>query len=200
MSRGDTISSLDQPSQDPEAPDSTTGGFVRRAILETLGTIVPAILIALFVNVFVAQAMVIQGPSMQPNLYYDERVLIDKITYHFLHGPRRGDIVVVNVPGEEIPLIKRVVALPGEAIEVRNGQVLINDRPLEEPWPIQAGGPSYGPELVPPLHVFVLGDNRANSRDSRILGPIAIDQIIGKARLIYWPPEESAVLRSQIGD
>ena len=72
---------------------------------------------------------------------------------------------------------------------------MIDDRPLEEPWPTQTGGPSYGPELVPPLHVFTLGDNRANSRDSRTVGPIAIGQIIGQARLIYWPPEDSTVLR-----
>lgn len=195
MSRGDVKSSIDQLRQNPEASDDATGGFVLRVILEILGTIVPAILIALFVNVFVAQAMVIQGPSMQPSLHYDERVLIDKVTYRFLHGPRRGDIVVVDVPDEEIPLIKRVVALPGETVEVRNGQVLIDDRPLEESWPTQVGGPSYGPELVPPLHVFALGDNRANSRDSRTVGPFAIDQIIGQARLIYWPPEDSTVLR-----
>jgi len=195
MPRGDTIAEIDQLNQDPEAPNGTTGGFVRRAIFEILGTIVPAIIIALVVNVFVAQAMVIQGPSMQPNLFYDERVLIDKITYRFLHGPRRGNIIVVDLPDEEIPLIKRVVALPGEKIEVRDGQVLIDDRPLEELWPTQPGGPSYGPELVPPLHVFVLGDNRANSRDSRTVGPIAIDQIIGQARLIYWPPEDLTVLR-----
>ena len=96
MSRGDAKSSIDQLSQDPGAPEGATGGFVRRAIFEVLGTIVPAILIALFVNAFVAQAMVIQGPSMQPSLHYDERVLIDKITYRFLHGPRRGDIVVMD--------------------------------------------------------------------------------------------------------
>jgi len=198
MSRAQARPNTQQPDQNPESSHTTTGGFLQRAILELLGTIVPAVLIALFVNVFVAQAMVVQGPSMQPNLHYNERVLIDKITCRFLHGPRRGNIVVVEIPGEEIPLIKRVVALPGETTQVRDGQILINGELLDESWQTQAGGPNYGPELVPPLHIFVLGDNRANSRDSRTVGPVAIDQVVGQARLIYWPPEELTLLHRRV--
>lgn len=166
------------------------GRFLLRMLWDVVSTVVPAIFIALFINVFVAQAMVVQGPSMQPNLYYDQRVMVEKVTYRFFHGPRRGDVVIVDVPGEEEPLIKRVVALSGETVEVRDGQVLINGELLEEPWTIRLGGPNYPPMLVPPLHVFVLGDNRGSSRDSRAFGPVSVDQLVGRAWLVYWPLDQ----------
>jgi signal peptidase I len=150
---------------------------------------VPAVLIALFINVFVVQATTIDGPSMQPNLYGGQRVMTEKITYRFIHGPRRGDVVIVEMPGEGIPLIKRVIALPGETVEVRGGQVFIDGQPLEEPWITQPGGPDYAATTIPPLHVFVLGDNRPSSRDSRSFGPVSMDQLAGHALFIYWPPD-----------
>ena len=171
------------------------GHFLPRALKETAGTVLPAVLIALFVNVFVAQAMVVHGPSMQPNLHYDQRVMVEKITYRLIHGPRRGDVVVIDVPGEDEPLIKRVVALPGETVEVRGGQVFIDGQMQEESWATQQGGPDYPPTVMPPLHVFVLGDNRASSRDSRAFGPVSMDQIVGRASFVYWPPDQAKSLR-----
>ncbi|HET91305.1 MAG TPA: signal peptidase I [Chloroflexi bacterium] len=177
---------------DPQTPSLTfrAGRFLLHFLREFVTTVVPAVIIALLINVFVAQAMVIRGPSMQPNLHYNQRVMVEKVTYNFVHGPRRGDIVTFDVPGEDEPLIKRVVALPGETIKVRDGQVFINDQALEESWPVNPGGPSYPATLVPPLHVFVMGDNRGSSRDSRSFGPVAVDQIIGRAWLVYWPLEQ----------
>jgi signal peptidase I len=156
---------------------SGIGRVLSRALKETIGTILPAILIALFVNVFVAQAMVIHGPSMQPNLHYAQRVM-----------------VIVDVPGEVEPLIKRVVALPGETVEVRGGHVFIDGQHREEPWPTRQGGLDYPPTLVPASHVFVLGDNRGSSRDSRAFGPVSMDQIVGRAWFIYWPPDQIKLL------
>jgi signal peptidase I len=177
--------------EDGEAgPPSGVGRVLLRVLWDVVSTVLPAIFIALFINVFVAQAMVVQGPSMQPNLYYDQRVMVEKVTYRFFHGPRRGDVVIVEVPGEEEPLIKRVVALSGETVEVRDGQVLINGQLLEEPWTTRLGGASYAPTLVPPLHVFVLGDNRGSSRDSRAFGPVSVDQLVGRAWLVYWPLDQ----------
>ena len=170
------------------------GRSLLRALWDIVSTIVPAVLIALLVNVFVVQAMTIDGPSMQPNLYYDQHVMIEKITYRFVHGPRRGDVVTFDLPGEEIPLIKRVVALPGETVEVRDGQVFIDGELLEEPWITQLGGPGYSSTVVPPLHVFVLGDNRPSSRDSRYFGPVSLEQIIGRALFVYWPPDQATSL------
>ena len=169
--------------------------FLLGALKETAGTVLPAILIALFVNVFVAQAMVVHGPSMQPNLHYGQRVMVEKVTYRLIHGPRRGDVVVIDVPGEDEPLIKRVVALPGETVEVRGGRVFVDGQLQEEPWTTRQGGPDYPPTVMPPLHVFVLGDNRGSSRDSRSFGPVSVDQIVGRACFIYWPPGQAKSLR-----
>ena len=165
-----------------------------RALWDTTSTILLALLITLIVNTFVARAWVVEGPSMQPNLYYGQRVMTEKVTYQFFHGPRRGDVVVVNVPDSPEPLIKRVIALPGETIEIRDGHVLVEGEALEEPWVKHAAARGFPATTVPPLHVFVMGDNRPDSRDSRAFGPIHIDQIEGRALLIYWPLDHVDVL------
>jgi signal peptidase I len=170
------------------------GRFFLRALWEVARTLVPAVLIALVINVFVVQATTIDGPSMQPNLYGGHLVMTEKITYRFLHPPRRGDVVVIDMPGEEIPLIKRVIGLPGETVEVQGGRVWIDGKLLEEPWVTRLGGRGCPATNVPPLHVFVLGDNRPNSRDSRSFGPVTLDHLAGHALFIYWPPERIGLL------
>ena len=147
-----------------------------------------ACLASLVLNTFVAHAVTIdQGPSMQPNLYRGDRVFIEKVSLNF-HAPQRGDIIVVNLPGEPISLIKRVLALPGERVEVRRGHVWINAAQLAEPWVMYFGGPDYPATSVPRDHVFILGDNRAESRDSRMFGPVPLSEIEGRVLFIYWPP------------
>jgi signal peptidase I len=175
----------------PERTRPNQASRSKRILLYALraggSTILPGVLIALFVNVFVAQAMVVQGPSMKPNLTYNQRVVVDKITYNLIHGPCRGDVVIVGLPGEDELLVKRAVALPGETVAVYNGQVFINGKSLDEPWATHQGGLDYPPTCVPPRHVFVLGDNRQVSRDSRYFGPVPVDQISGQVRLVIWP-------------
>jgi len=183
--------------EEPELSNPTSG--LARTLLSSLwdiaSTVLLALLITLVVNSFVARAWVVDGPSMQPNLYYGQRVMIEKVTYRLFHGPRRGDVVVVDVADSTEPLIKRVVALPGETIKIRGGQVIIDGELLEEPWVEYAGGRDLPPTTVPPLHVFILGDNRPNSRDSRAFGPVHVDQIDGRALFIYWPLEQIKSLR-----
>ena len=168
---------------------------LRQILWDITSTIVPALVIALVLNTYVARATTIIGPSMQPNLHTDQRVLLDKATYRFIHGPQRGDVVVIDLPGEEIPLIKRVIGLPGETVEIRQGQVFINGEPLEEPWETQSYSGSYPATYVPPLYVFVLGDNRANSRDSRSFGVVPIEWLTARALFVYWPPDQAETLR-----
>lgn len=163
---------------------------VRRVVWEAITAVVPALLIALFINVYVVQAVEIEaGPSMQPGLYKGYRVMIEKMSYR-LHLPDRGDIVVADPPGETVSLIKRVMALPRETIEVRDGHVIIDGQSVEEPWVTHFGGPDYGPEEVPEGYVFILGDNRQVSRDSRAIGPVALSAIEGRVWLVYWPLEK----------
>lgn len=183
-------------SKEPELADPTSG-FARtmlRGLWDIASTVLLALLITLVVNSFVARAWVIDGPSMQPNLYYGEWVMIEKVTYRLFHGPRRGDIVVVNEPSSPQPLIKRAVALAGETIEIRGGQVYIDGEPIEEPWVEYAATQDYPLTTVPPLHIFIIGDNRPNSHDSRTFGPVHMDQVEGRALFIYWPPEHAGTL------
>ncbi|MCD6291423.1 MAG: signal peptidase I [Anaerolineae bacterium] len=157
------------------------------ALREMVETILPAVLIALVIQLFLAQATRVYGQSMEPNLHTSQRLVVEKISYRF-HSPRRGDIVVIHVPGYREPLIKRVIALPGETLEIRKGVVYINGQPLDEPYVVYRSQESFGPIVIPPLHVFVMGDNRAASNDSRAFGPVHIDNVIGRAWLSYWPP------------
>lgn len=170
--------------------------FIQQFLWEIITTIIPAVLIALFINVYVAEAAEIEaGPSMQPNLYAGYRVMTEKISY-YLHQPRRGDVVVVERPENEGNLIKRVMGLPGEMIEVRDGHTYINGEPVDEPWVAHFGGRNYPPTRIPVDYVFILGDNRPVSRDSRDIGPVQIDSIIGRGWFVYWPIEDFQFLPS----
>jgi len=183
---------MDEPGNKPAA--ASIFRVLRAALREATIAVLPALLLALFVNVFVAEAALVEeGPSMQPNLFVGYRVMTEKISYRF-HLPQRGDIVVVERPGLDKSLIKRVVALPGEIVEVRGGHTFINRRPISEPWVTHYGGPGCAPTLVPPDHVFILGDNRANSHDSRAIGPVPVEFIMGHAWLVYWPLDRIELL------
>ena len=180
-------------------PPPRRPGVARRfvhLVRELLETILPAILIALVLNVFVGQATRVQGQSMEPSLHTDQRLVVEKVTYRF-HGPGRGDVVVIRVPsqGEELR-IKRVVGLPGETVEMRDGQVYIDGQLLDEPYTngsTRSG--RIGRVVVPPLHVFVMGDNRDHSNDSRAFGPVPIENIVGRAWLSYWPLRNAGVVQ-----
>jgi len=178
----------------PSSPASKGRWFVR-LLREVLETVLPALLIALLINVFVGQATRVEGQSMEPNLHTDQRLVVEKVSYRF-HGPQRFDVVVLKLPNQsEELLIKRVVGLPGETVEIRDETVYINGEPLDEPFShgITNAG-RHSRVTVPPLHVFVLGDNRDHSNDSRAFGPIPIDNIVGRAWLSYWPPEEAGLV------
>ncbi|MCL7453584.1 MAG: signal peptidase I [Anaerolineae bacterium] len=171
-------------------PQLSWGRRTTRFLREVLETILPAILIALLINVFIGQATRVEGQSMEPNLHTDQRLVVEKLSYRF-HGPQRFDVVVLKLPqqGEEL-LIKRVVGLPGETVEIRNGIVHINGQPLEEPFlDVQTRPGRDNHVVVPPLHVYVLGDNRDHSNDSRSFGPVPIENIVGRAWFSYWPAE-----------
>jgi len=179
---------------DPQ-PELGWGRRIVRFLREVLETVLPAILIALLINVFVGQATRVEGQSMEPNLHTDQRLVVEKMSYRF-HGPQRFDIVVLRLPsqGEEL-LIKRIVGLPGETVEIRNGHIYVDAQVLDEPFAIGDTRPGrQSSVVVPPLHVYVLGDNRNHSNDSRNFGPVPIENIIGRAWLSYWPLEDAGLL------
>ena len=179
-----------------EPPVETAGrpGRAKSLLREVAETVVPAIVIAVLIHVFLAQATRVYGQSMEPNLHSDMRLVVEKLSYR-LHTPQRGDIVVLRVRPEDEMLIKRVVGLPGDQVEIRDGRVYVNGQALDEPYLNQETRGNLAPRVVPPLHVFVMGDNRRASNDSRSFGPVHLDNIVGKAWLSYWPPEAVGPVR-----
>jgi signal peptidase I len=186
---------------------------LRRGLAELPLLAVIALVVAFVLKTFVAQAFYIPSGSMEPQLHVGDRVIVSKLAYQ-LHEPRRGDIIVfpspedhskddsplpirivrgvfegvgLAKPNKEI-LIKRVIALPGETVEARTGHVYINGLPLVEPYlssKVSTG--NFGPTTVPKGDVWVMGDNRGDSRDSRFIGPITESSVIGRAIAKVWP-------------
>jgi signal peptidase I len=144
-----------------------------------------------FVRPFVVEAFYIPSESMVPTLRVGDRVLVNKFIYRFTE-PERGDIVVFqSVEGGGEDLIKRVVGVPGDEISVRGGRLFVNGEPQRESY-VNKKFPdtsSSAPTSVPQGHVFVMGDNRTNSRDSRYFGTVPEKKIEGEAFLRFWPPE-----------
>ncbi|HSL59541.1 MAG TPA: signal peptidase I [Acidimicrobiales bacterium] len=170
-----------------------------RSLLEWVAVIGGALIVALVIRTFLFQAFYIPSESMLPTLQESDRVLVNKLSYD-LHGVNRGDIVVFgrppNEPPSEIPdLIKRVIATGGETVEGRDGRIWIDGRPLEEPY-LSDGvtTATFDPVEVPEDHVFVMGDNRGNSRDSRVFGPVPEDIIVGRAFVRVWPVSRLGLL------
>jgi signal peptidase I len=186
---------LPPPAGAPEAPideDERGRPSALRGIVEWVVILAGALLVAFVVKTFLFQAFYIPSGSMEPTLKIQDRVLVNKLSYD-LHDVNRGDIVVFRSPPGEVgssvkDLIKRVIALPGETVEAKDGKIFINGRALEEPY-IRDGvvtGP-IEPKQIPPGQVWVMGDNRSNSKDSRIFGPIDENLIVGRAFVRVWP-------------
>jgi signal peptidase I len=166
----------------------------KRFVLDILETLVLAVVLYFGINAVSARVRV-DGFSMRPTLQDGEYILVNKLAYK-TGEPHRGDIVVfifpVN-PAED--LIKRVIGLPGESVAIHNGMVSVNGVALTEPY--IASPPAYDNEwVIPEGQLFVLGDNRNDSRDSHQWGFLPIENVIGRAVLIYWPPEEWQVINS----
>lgn len=181
-----------------------------RSLVEWIAVVVGALVVALVVKTFLFQAFYIPSASMEPTLEKGDRVLVNKVSYK-AHDVRRGDVVVFELPAGSVgpdgikDLIKRVIGLPGDTIETRDGAVYINDRRLSEPYlpsgtltgaPADGTNPEIRRQVVPDGRVFVMGDNRSNSHDSRYddRGPIPIDSIVGRAFVLVWPPHKMGAL------
>jgi signal peptidase I len=144
-----------------------------------------------FVRPFVMEAFWIPSGSMIPTLEIGDRVLVNKFIYRFT-DPRRRDIIVFeSVDNSNEDLIKRVVGLPGDKIAVRGGKLFVNGEPQKEPYTNKKlpDRSFFAQTTVPKNHVFVMGDNRGNSADSRVFGPLPEKNIEGEAFLRFWPPD-----------
>jgi signal peptidase I len=166
----------------------------RQSAFEIVKTLLIAFLLAQLIMVSVAQAFQVEQFSMEPTLLPHDRVLVSKFIYR-LRTPARGDVIVLRYPrNPERNYIKRVIGLPGERIAIKGGTLYVNGRPVKERYLNGGVVGDYGPLTVPADTVFVLGDNRNNSEDSRAFGPLKDDLIVGQAILIYWPPQRVRLL------
>jgi len=167
-------------------------------ILREVGiTILIAVAVFALLQLTVQSYTVVMS-SMEPNFQEGECIMVNKVSYHS-SGPQRGDVIVFHPPvPSAYPFIKRVIGLPGETVEIRDGQVFINGIPINElylfPEPPQ-NNKDYGPQELSDDEYLVLGDNRNGSNDSRSWGPIKRDDILGKAWFIYWPPSKLGVVK-----
>lgn len=182
---------------DPQPPEPLPESKKSNAWAEWIIVIVVAVTAALVVRAFVLQQFAVSGHSMDTTLHDGDRVLVNKLSYR-MHDPNRGDVVVLKtIEGAgERDLIKRVVALPGETVEYRNCVLFIDDRELIEPYldptvvtPTSCGG-DQSKLTIPANHVFVMGDNRGGSKDSRDIGPIDYQDLLGRAFVIIWPTRD----------
>jgi signal peptidase I len=137
--------------------------------------------------IFGTRGFSVYGCCMEPNLRTGERVLASRFSYWF-NGPKRGDVVIFKYPADPSKnYVKRVVGLPGDEVEIREGRLSVNGTPLDEPYKLNEAHGDYGPEVVKAGNLFVLGDNRDQSNDSRYWGELPMANVQAKAVLLYWP-------------
>jgi signal peptidase I len=165
-------------------------------VKDVIETLLISLILFVVINQVTARIRV-DGFSMEPSLHSGEFVIINKLAYKF-GSPQRGDIIVFRPPRAlELEYIKRVIALPGDQVVIADGKVQVNGQALDEPYILQP--PRYSSSWnVPEGYVFVLGDNRNNSSDSHNWGPVPLKDVIGKALLVYWPPEEWGLIRHNV--
>ncbi len=170
-----------------------------KEIWDWVRSILIAIVLALIIRLFLFEVFVVEGRSMYPTLVETERLMVNKVVYHF-NEPRVGDIVVFEYePGRDF--IKRVIGVEGDQVQIVSGIVYINGKPLSEPYILENMDMyDYGPVEVPLDSYFLMGDYRQNSMDSRDprVGFISRENLKGRAFFIFWPPWEARTISSKV--
>jgi signal peptidase I len=184
-----------QPELVPDSRPEEKPPSVHRFILDMVETLVLAVVLYLIIQTL-TQRIKVESTSMFPTLHENDYVVVNRLAYK-LGPPHRGDIIVFQDPiptdPTQIPYIKRVIGLPGDQVHIADGKVYINGVVLKEPY-LKVTTNGSGNWTVPEGNLFVLGDNRTNSSDSRSWGFVPIGHVIGKAEVIYWPPQDWAQL------
>lgn len=178
-----------------QEPVQGQAASMKKEIWEWIKALVIAAALVILIRLFIFAPFIVEGGSMEPNFHTGERLIVNKLIYE-IRKPERGEIIVFHAPAG-LDYIKRVIALPGETVKIQDNKVYVNGKELNEPY-IQAAidehaktgekyNRDYSETVVPDGTVFVLGDNRLNSTDSRKIGPVADDKIVGRADIRFWP-------------
>ncbi|MBO1346067.1 MAG: signal peptidase I [Hormoscilla sp. GUM202] len=188
-------------SPEKQIEDTALWQRVWRGQRENLLIVVIALIISLLLRTVVAEPRYIPSDSMVPTLRVGDRLVVEKVSYHF-RPPARGEIVVFEPPKllqrlgytTDQAFIKRIIAEPGQTVEVKNGKVYLDNQPQEEDYIAELPEYSWGPAQVPVDQLFVMGDNRNNSNDSHIWGFLPKQNIIGRACFRFWPPNRIGLI------
>lgn len=177
---------------EPGQPDPDKTNW-RRTIVDILETIFLSVVLFVGINL-VSSRIRVESISMQPTLYAGNFVLVNKLAFNFVE-PERGDVIVFKYPPDptQVPYIKRIIGLPGDTIHIEGGKVFINGQELIEPYLVEPTNRG-GDWVVPENNLFVMGDNRNSSSDSRTWGTVPMENVIGRAEIVYWPPEKWGLL------
>ncbi|WP_106766095.1 signal peptidase I [Paenibacillus faecalis] len=181
----------------------------KNELVEWLKALLIALVLVFLIRWFLFKPFVVQGPSMEPNFVTGQKVIVNEILYD-IRKPERGEVVVFHVPSEGRDFIKRVIAVAGDTVKVEGDKVYVNGQPANEPYIQEAVDQAHAEgilynntdfpnayvkeEKVPEGHVFVMGDNRSNSTDSRMIGYIPLEDVVGRADLIFWPPKDIGLI------
>jgi len=165
-------------------------------IRDLIESVVIAVILAFgIIRPFIIQPYAIPSGSMEPTLLVGDKLFVNKFIYRF-RPIQRFDVIVFKYPhNPKVDYIKRVIALEGETVQLINGKVYINGQPLEENHKMYPSYDNFGPVTVPKGNLFVLGDNRGNSEDSRYFGFVPVQNVLGKALVIYWPPKRMSIIK-----
>lgn len=162
---------------------------IKSDVKEWIQAILIAVVVSMVIRLFLFETTLVYGTSMASTLHHKDRVIINKLVYHF-YSPTRGDIVVFKNPDNmKENYVKRVIGVSGDTIEIVDERVYVNDELLEEPYISEPTRGDFSKVVVPPDTIFVMGDNRNHSQDSRnsLVGFVPIENVLGKAQLRIWP-------------
>ena len=164
-------------------------GSLGEEVRDWVVSIVIAVVLAMIIRTFVVELYLVDGPSMRPTLQHAQRLVVNKFIYHF-RAPEKGEVLIFRYPKDPSrDFIKRVIAVPGDTIEIKDGNVFVNGELQNEDYILSKCRGDYPKSTIPEGHIFVMGDNRNNSEDSRFpdVGFVPFDLIKGKAMLVFWP-------------
>ncbi|MBJ6363355.1 signal peptidase I [Paenibacillus sp. GCM10012307] len=200
--------SLGTPGQEATAPKPNKA---KREAMEWIKALAIAALLVLVIRSFLFSPFIVDGPSMKPNFHTGERVIVNKILYD-IRGPKRGEVVVFHVPQENRDFIKRVIGVPGDKVKLEGDDLYINGEKVEEPYlkgaieQARKENRLYNmtenfpnsfvqSDVVPEGMFLAFGDNRSDSRDSRMIGYISTKELVGRADVIFWPLKDMQIIK-----